>query len=108
MKRGVALRVFNDEGAREGLKDAVSIACERLFAEADKNDETIKFETLKIICTKDFIDNSIRVEGTVESVPRPMSYAELMRMYCEDRHEAKKRAESMPQYDGLTGRMEEL
>ena len=108
MKRGQMMRVYNDDGAREGMKAVISEICDRLFEEADRNDETIKFETLKIDCINDHIANSIRVTGTVESVPRPMSYAEMMRMYCEDRHEAKKRAESMPQYDGLTGRMEEL
>lgn len=108
MKRGYVTRVFNDDRVREQLIEAVAEVCQKLVNEAETKTENIRFETLKIECKRDIDPAMIRVEGTVESVPRVMSYEEMMRMYCEQRQEARIRAESMPQYDGLTGRMEEL
>lgn len=107
MKRGCSARVRNDQ-AREKIADAIKNVCGKLFSEADRNTEPILFETLKIECKRDIDPAMIRVEGFVESVPRVMSYDEMIRMYCEQKQEARMRAESMPQYDGLTGRMEEL
>lgn len=90
MKRGKVYLVFDQEEAREEIKTAVSDTISFLFEEAERNNERIRFETLKIECKRDIDPAMIRIEGTVESEPRPLDYAEIMKMYLDDRWKERK------------------
>lgn len=91
MKRGKVYLVFDQEEAREEIKAAVSDTVSFLFEEAERNNERIRFETLKLECKRDIDPAMIRIEGTVESEPRPLDYATIMKMYCEDKWEERKK-----------------
>ena len=88
MKRGQVLRVKDDNTAEDGIAEAVAETFRRLVAEAHRHSETPKLETLKIECKRDF-SGMFRVEGTLESTPKPPEYSEIMEMYLETLYETR-------------------
>lgn len=90
MRKCHVLRVRDDEQVTEKIIKAISEVGEKLFADALKNNECINIETLNIGCRNDFDPGMIRVEGTVEVTPRMPRYADIKKMYINDRWEERK------------------